>query len=288
MDDGKVEVRLQVQVDWEEEREVMVWDGDWDSEPKEVVESSLVAAGGMEEVVEGVERLEVKKTDLKKGEKGGSTGEGVVKNRKRPRRRGGKGSGQAQSRPSSDPSSLPPAPNPLRNRLPPPSSATPRPPRAVAAAATAIATLPLPPTPRSSSVLTLSLTKTGVATAEGHKLVHLTPSQPSPTTVDLPPTSTAEKKELGPKKLSLRYMPPLELVIRLGDGYPEKEAPSVSVLDSVGWLGGERLEKLEKMLGDGSFCFDFLLLLLPELISLSFLFTLTAQQFGNPARNVYG
>jgi hypothetical protein len=242
-EEGEVEVKLNVEIDWEEEREVEVWD--WEPEVAVAV-AEPAAEVGLSEVVEGVKRLEVEDREV------GRKDESVRgKSRKKPRRRGGGGRGPAPARATEPPPSSSPT-APPRNR-PPPSSSTPRlpPPRPPPSAAVPPAP---PPTPRTSSILTLSLTKTGVATPEGHKLVHLTPSPAQPLATNLPLTKEEEEEEerpRGPKRLWLRYLPPLELVVRLGEGYPEREAPRIRVWDQVGWLGEERVVELEKVLNGG-------------------------------------
>lgn len=48
----------------------------------------------------------------------------------------------------------------------------------------------------------------------------------------------------------MRYLPPLELVVKLPKGYPEDEAPEVELKDGVGWMEeGWRATLLERMRG---------------------------------------
>ncbi|ORY86740.1 hypothetical protein BCR35DRAFT_324580 [Leucosporidium creatinivorum] len=267
--DKGVEVRIKVEVDWEEEREVEVWD--WE----EVAEPLAAEEGGVEGLIKRVEGL-----DVKQKEKEGTEAEGRGKSRKRPRRRGARAGGKAPRSPTDAVSPSSPTPAPAPSSLTHPPSATPRspPPRSPAPAP---APAPAPPPPsqhRTSSILTLSLTKSGVATPEGHRLVHLS-SPPPPPTAPPPEEGKKEEKEKGPRLLRLRYLPPLELVVRLGEGYPVSEGPAVRVVDEVGWLGGERIKELERKLGEVWQPGDECLWMLHDLIANSSLLTTLSLTF---------
>lgn len=53
------------------------------------------------------------------------------------------------------------------------------------------------------------------------------------------------------RKLMLRYLPPLELVVLLKEGYPGEEAPEVELRDGSGWLRPEWVERLQRGLQEG-------------------------------------
>ena len=133
-----------------------------------------------------------------------------------------------------------PPSKPRRRRAAPPPSSSP--------AAQPLAPRPKQPTrhpifpPRPpAGVLTLS--------SNPHTPPLLSPL-PTPTPPPLqPPLPVKEEKKA--RKMMLRYMPPLELVVLLKEGYPREEAPQVELRDETGWLRPEWVERLQKELREG-------------------------------------
>ncbi|BGP19075.1 hypothetical protein JCM10213v2_007162 [Rhodosporidiobolus nylandii] len=82
--------------------------------------------------------------------------------------------------------------------------------------------------------------------------IRFTPRPPSPPPITaFPPASAAAAEAEKPraKKLSVRYLPELELRVVLPAGYPETEGPrDIQVTDAKGWLGEERRKGAEAKL----------------------------------------
>ncbi|GAA5946642.1 hypothetical protein JCM10213_006658 [Rhodosporidiobolus nylandii] len=234
-EDRGVEVKLVLPVELEEEREVEVCD--WVAPTKvEAVKVEPVAVG---EVVRQLESVKL--------EAAGEQKDGTAGRNKRRRGRGGKAQGgggaapAGQARPAeraaaTQPDGVGATPTngrvvPSQRQPPPPSS---RPP----AASPLKSPAPVSPPPLTST--------------DKPSRIRFTPRPPSPPPITaFPPASAAAAEAEKPraKKLSVRYLPELELRVVLPAGYPETEGPrDIQVTDAKGWLGEERRKGAEAKL----------------------------------------
>ncbi|GAA5973092.1 hypothetical protein JCM11641_006264 [Rhodosporidiobolus odoratus] len=230
--DERVLVQVSLPIDLEEEREVEVWDR---------VAPSLPAPLAVEDAAE-----QLRTVTLGRGEEASQARVGNKPGRgRRKRGRGGKAAtasvhgGQGKLAADATPF-RPHSQSHLSGNAQSatgPAGSTPRP-----------VLLPPPVVPKSpppSSPLALSPSDTAPR-------IRFTPRPPTPPPAALPlVAASTEAEPIGPKRLRLRYLPALELEIRLGAGYPETEGPeNVSLTDEQDWLGESRRKAAEVKMRD--------------------------------------
>lgn len=223
---------MHVEIDWEEDRQVEVWDSRDLVEGFAEVDASRQT--GVERLVEDLGKLEVREVESKSTVQQQRGLEVEPKQGRGKRRR--RGGGKAATAPTSP--AAPRSAPVLNPQLPRASHPSPR------SAAT-------PPSTRSAVVLTLSSSRTNPAPPTLIRLPASPPPTlpaPLPSTIDLLPSKSTAAE---PHKLSLRYLPSLEIEAILGAGYPETEAPRIELRDADGWLGEQRLVELQAKLDTG-------------------------------------
>ncbi|GAA5825953.1 hypothetical protein JCM11251_000066 [Rhodosporidiobolus azoricus] len=261
-DEQVVEVKVVLPVEFEEEVEVEVWDyvaPSPSSSSVSVAEREGKSCGG-QDLAKRVEGLKVGEEKMpEKAVRAGTGGGGNGGKGRRRRTGGGAGNGggkalAADAAPFQP--SLPPAQprNGQRSRAAPatvPAASESK--RSPASARIAVPSPPLSASPLLASPPSLA--------AEGKTLrIRFAPRAPSPPPVPVAPTpsssmGTTVAAPPQPVKLRLRYLPPLEMTISLGAGYPETEGPKEIKLrekeaekekeETVKWVGEERLREAE-------------------------------------------
>ncbi|GAA5836574.1 hypothetical protein JCM9279_000430 [Rhodotorula babjevae] len=227
---SEVQVAVVLPVEFEEDRQLEVWD-----------HQAPVASGANLAIQDVVDQL----GSTAVGEDSGAAAAGQGASRGR-RGRGGKGGGRGLADPAAPPSRRGQAAStqlePTATAFQPRRSAT-----KVPVERDAPARSPPPPPPKAPSSLP-------PISSTGTPRIRFTPRAPdapaAPTAASTaPPRPVAAPA--NPRRLAVRYLPPLHLSIRLPVGYPESEGPSeISLREDVGWLGEERRRTVEQKLKD--------------------------------------
>ncbi|KAK4335969.1 Translation termination inhibitor protein ITT1 [Rhodotorula toruloides] len=227
-DGQKVLVKVALPVEFEEDKDVEVWD--WsEEEARREVEP-------VEALVQQVGKLEVKEEEEQASAPAAS---GRHKRRRGGRGRGGGASAGPEGHSAGSNARLAPTATPFKPRQLPTAprierdapARTPKPPSAPSAAVKLVPAAP----PASTKTTRVRIASRPAETA-------------SPST--LPPGRSAQTStDKQPRRLKLRHLPPHALDIRLSEAYLDAAGPEkVTLLDEFGWLGEERRRKVEETL----------------------------------------
>ncbi|BGP26798.1 hypothetical protein JCM10295v2_005758 [Rhodotorula toruloides] len=228
-DGKKVWVKVALPVEFEEDKDVEVWD--W------VEEEARPAVGPVDVLARQAERLEMKEEMVRADAAHAS---GRNKRRRGGRGRGGVASAGREGQPAGGDVRLAPTAAPFQPRQ---LSMAPRierdaPARTPKPLSSPLSTVKVVPALAPPST---KMTRITIASRPAETVSSASTQPPAPSAL----TSTHKK----PRKLKLRHLPPLALDVRLSDAYPETAGPEmVTLLDDFGWLGEEPRRKAEETL----------------------------------------
>lgn len=226
-DGKKVLVKVALPVDFEEDKDVEVWDWSEEAAPS--------AVEPVEVLVQDTQTLDLKE---KEEQAAPSAAPGRSKRRRGGRTRGGDANAGPQRQPSRVDVRLAPTAAPFQPRQSPTAprierdapAREPKPAVKVAPVASSTSTKP---------------SRVRIAQRPAETTAPVSPPAPAR------PASTPAHKQ--PRIFKLRHLPPLALDIRLSETYPNTAGPEeVTLLDEFGWLGEERRRIAEKTLAAGA------------------------------------
>ncbi|BGP10465.1 hypothetical protein NBRC10512v2_006396 [Rhodotorula toruloides] len=227
-DGQKVLVKVALPVEFEEDKDVEVWD--WSEEEATAIVQPL------DTLVQQVATLEVTKEEKQASAPAAS---GRNKRRRGGRGRGGGASAGFDGHRAGPNARLAPTAEPFQPRQPP---TAPRIERDASARTPKSSSSP-PSADKIPHAAPVASTKTARVRIASRPVETASPAT-------LPAARSAQTlTDKQPRRLKLRHLPPLALDIRLSEAYPDAAGPEkVTLLEEFAWLGEERRRKAEETL----------------------------------------